>query len=74
MADQLQTTRRVRILVAIDSDGKWVSAGHGCGDNDPKDWIMLDDLNEVVAYRWVEANVPLPSGELVIEGSAENAE
>ncbi len=65
-----QTTKRVRILVAIDSDGKWVSAGYDYGNgSDPKGWIMLDVLGPAVAYRWVEADVPIPV-EMTVEGIA----
>lgn len=54
-------TKRVRILVAIDSEGKWTSAGYDYGNgNDPHDWIMLDDLGPHMSYHWVEADVPLP--------------
>jgi len=52
-------TVSVRILVAIDETGAWVS----CGSSrtiDPKNWIMLDDLGSDLAYRWIEADVPMP--------------
>lgn len=63
-----QTTKRIRILVAIDSDGKWVSAGCDYGSaSDPKEWIFLDDLGTNLTYHWIEADVPVP-GETTIEG------
>lgn len=62
-----QTTKRVRILVAIDSAGKWISAGYDYGNgSDPKDWIMVDDLNEHMAYCWIEADVPIPTEATVV--------
>lgn len=66
----MSKTKRVCILVAIDTEGKWVSAGYnlGCGP-DPKDWIMLDDLGLVFRYHYVEADIPLPEAEQTIEGS-----
>jgi hypothetical protein len=67
-----ETTVRVRVLVAIDHTGAWVSAGHS-GDSDPKDWIMIDDLSEMMAYRWIEADVPVPV-EVTVEGAARDVE
>ncbi len=54
-------TKRVRILVAIDTDGKWTSMGSaGSSDAILKDWILLDELNERYVFRWIEADIPLP--------------
>jgi hypothetical protein len=64
-------TVRVRILVATDDKGHWTSAGYDSGsseDNDPRSWIAIDDLSEVMRYHWVEADVPLPEPEQTIIG------
>lgn len=68
--DSAIKTVRVRILVAVDEAGKWTSAGYA-GDTDAKDWIMLDDLGETIAYRWVEADVPLPEVDITVEGTCQ---
>ena len=58
---------RVRILVAVDSNGKWTSIGYSdhtgkdnINEKEFKDWICIDDLNDDIKYSWVEADVPLP--------------
>lgn len=62
-------TKRVRILVAMDDTGKWASHG-SYTENDEvcREWICIDGLNECISYHWVEAEIPLPSAE-VIEGA-----
>lgn len=51
-------TVRVRILVAVDDKGKWAPAKR----------IARIALGPEVAYRWIEADVPLPSPEIVVKG------
>lgn len=61
------TTRRVRILVAIDADGSWVSYGDGgADDSDCRQYIDEEDLGHHRAYHWIEADVPIPAS-LTIE-------
>ncbi len=67
---------RVRILVAVDDKGQWASAGYELkGDtNDPREWIAIDDLTEVMRYHWIEADVPLPeSGDTIVGEVVEEA-
>lgn len=65
-------TVRVRILVAVDADGQWVSRGN-VWDSDEvhKDWISTDDLKDDFSCHWIEADVPVPA-ETTIEGSVTN--
>lgn len=69
-------TVRVRILVAVDDKGQWVSAGYYSGaeaaNNNPKEWIALDDLTEVMRYHWIEADIPLPEAETTIAGEVKD--
>lgn len=61
--------KRVRVLVAIDHEGKWSSAGYDYGDgsgSDPKEWLIIDGLSEHMSYHWVEADVPVPSESIVV--------
>ncbi len=67
MTNQTRTIR-VRILVAVDSKGQWVSHGaSGQNDATKRYWIVTEGLGERVAYRWVEADVPVPA-EVTVEG------
>lgn len=55
-------TRRVRILVAIDSDSAWISYGDGgSDDSDCAQYIDDEDLSHHRAYHWIEADVPIPA-------------
>jgi len=61
-------TTRVRILVAVDKQGGWVSHGHSSGDDDEAmDWIAVHDLIDPITYHWLEADIPLPEI-AVVEG------
>jgi hypothetical protein len=55
-------TVRVRILVAIDRNGKWTATGASWyKDEDTRSIAFIDDLESGEAYHWVEADVPLPT-------------
>lgn len=69
---EYRTTARVRILVAIDSTGNWVSAGDNGSNSDPKDWIMIDDLGAHMSYFWIDAEVPIPQ-EATLKGTVSDA-
>lgn len=66
-AEKPVNTKRVRVLVAIDDRGEWSAFGSHHGDKDSRDRIFIDDLHEHTIYRWVEADVPIPTEE-TIEG------
>ena len=57
-------TKRVRILVVIDADGKWEASGsHSFSDHETRESLdnMTGDLGSAPwIYRWVEANIPVP--------------
>jgi len=61
MTDQPRT-QRVHILVAIDGKGNWASGGYGLNgeSHDPHEWIAIDDLDTLLSYHWIEADVPIP--------------
>ena len=62
LARVLPATVRVRILVAIDRDGKWTALGAwSYTDDEMKDLIFTDNLDPGEVYHWIEANVPLPT-------------
>jgi len=58
-SDPNQRTVRVRILVAVDRNGKWAACGYSWSD--AKESIFIDDLEDGEVYHWVEADVPLPA-------------
>ncbi len=69
------STVRVRILVAVYDNGKWIGHGHAGGmAGDAKEWINLDynlsddNMTRVRRYHWIEADVPLPEPETTIAG------
>lgn len=67
-------TVRVRVLVAVDSDGDWTAAA--CDNNDVDDameWINTRRLRGNIDYHWITAEVPIPR-ETTIEGSVSDAE
>lgn len=53
-------TVRVRILVAVDRQGKWVCSSAYSGDRDAREWIILDHLDQGEVFHWIEADVSLP--------------
>ncbi len=62
MTDHPERTVHVRILVAIDRNGKWVCHGYaGATDKEVQEWICIDDLEDGEIFHWVEADVPLPA-------------
>lgn len=66
----MSATVRVRILVAVDTEGKWASFGHAeHTDKEAKGSIFFDDLKEIFRWSWIEAEIPLPEAEQTIEGS-----
>lgn len=59
-----QQTVRVRIAVAVDTDGNWVACG---GPDVADDWhgamdCMLDEIKEGESRYWVEAELSIPRG------------
>ena len=70
-------TKRVRILVVIDPDGRWEAVGSFDFDDDTAR-SNLDDYADMLrehlrCYHWIEANVPVPVElpEGVIEGEVQ---
>lgn len=64
--------KKIRILIAVDSNGDWSSAGE-YGDTDPMEWLIVDGLADPIRYCWVTATVPLPDKDhLSIEGEVSN--
>jgi len=70
------TTKRIRIAVAIASDGMWSAAGWSdeTGSNAP-DATLTDTAFDTIEsiegpprIVWVEAEVPVPEAEVVVEG------
>jgi hypothetical protein len=59
--NESKLTVRVRILVAVDRNGKWISHGaSGESEAEARQWIFIEDLEEGEVYHWIEADVPLP--------------
>ena len=79
MVDDSQTTRRARILVVIDAEGKWEAVGsHSWSDDEARkqsDEIIGDLSAPPWAYYWVEADilVPIQRAEDAIEGVVTDA-
>lgn len=72
MADQKQTTVRVRVCVAIDHNGEWSAFGRSCDeDKEAQDSVYIEDLADGEHYHWIEATVPVPMREhaQIIEGA-----
>lgn len=72
--DNKQKTARVRIAVDVNTEGEyhalgWVNHDLGGLNDELSEWDF-DDLNAKVHRVWVEADVPLPPHEPVIEGTA----
>ena len=67
MADESRTTARVRVVVAVDSEGKWsaVGASH-FNDDDARECCYIDDLGTHLAYHWIEADVPIPAPQTIL--------
>lgn len=71
-----RTTVRVRILVAIDDLAQWIAAGYNYhGDNSFTQRALLDtdELNPVISYYWIEADLPYNQGFPAIAGSVSQA-
>lgn len=69
-------TVRVRIALAIDSDGKWWAYGyHNSTVTDAQEVIcdMSEDGNDTTVWKWIEADVEIPQEE-VVAGAAVDAE
>lgn len=61
-AASARPTVRVRVLVAIDSNGKWTATGASWHtDKEVKEYAFVDDLDSGEVYYWIEADVPLPA-------------
>lgn len=64
---------KVKILVAVDPEGKWMSAGFGeegeIDYSDIRECIILDGLKDPVKFYWIEAEVAVPV-EQVVKGKA----
>lgn len=59
-----KTTVRVRVLVAVDHNGEWISHGHSSStDQSFREWTWAEDIepNDGTALYWIEADVPLPA-------------
>lgn len=66
-------TKRVRLLVAIDDCGHWTCfGGTNISDDEAREWICTDDMNEHMSYHWIEADVPLPAS-ITVEGKCAGA-
>lgn len=53
---------KIKILVAIDNEGKWAAAGYfSWSEAETKDCIFIDDLGTHLSYFWVEAEIPVPT-------------
>lgn len=71
-------TIRVRIAVAVNPDGTAIACGFEHKGFNPKatpesllaDWDMLDSVDPMAAYCWIEADVPLPES-VTIEGKVQ---
>lgn len=67
--DKSETTKRVRIRVAICPDGQWSAGGHsGQSDEEMTKYLFIDNLPGSENFYWVEAEIPVPSSDSVIEG------
>ena len=74
-----KTTRRVRVLVMIDPDGRWEASGsHSWSDKKTIDEVgnCCGDLSgSPWGYHWIEADVPVPveQSDAAIEGTVTEA-
>lgn len=69
----MNRTVKVRIAVAVDTDGDWRSAGQNGWDDDIA--MSMSGGSEYLispAWYWVEAELPVPSG-VAVQGSVEAA-
>jgi hypothetical protein len=53
-------TVRVRVAVAVDTQGEWNAAGWSSGTEDERMEIACDNVQPGEARYWLEANLPLP--------------
>lgn len=64
------TAKKISVLVAIDSTGKWVAYGfdelNDVGDLHQTG--VTDDLEEPIAYYRMQGAVEIPGGEIVKDG------
>lgn len=62
-------TVKVRILVAVDSDGDWrARGGRAIHDQRTKE-SLGSGMARIRRFHWVEADIPLPEVEQTIAGS-----
>lgn len=66
-------TTRVRILVAVDDKGQWMSHGYQTNnfpqsDDDIREWIRVGVLTKNYCCHWIEADVPVPEPAMTIVG------
>lgn len=55
----IRTTVRVRVLVGMDERAQWVAGGYSLGGHtNPQPWLDTDELEPLVRYHWIEADVP----------------
>ena len=69
----MSKTVKVRIFVAVDSDGDWEAAGYP--DCKTRDMIHCSDklCGERNDYHWVTAEIPIPDATLEISGTVEHS-
>lgn len=63
-------TKRVRIAVAIDSDGEWNAVGWGGAsgsDYASSEYAARDPMDDAAVLHWIEADVPIPPPPVVVE-------
>lgn len=65
-------TVKVRIAVLVDPKGNWVAGGSSTGDQDGIESVnaCAEDLEKGDHLVWVEAEVPIPDVDIVVQGQA----
>lgn len=61
-------TVRVRVAVAVQPDGDWNAVSWRDGTDDNNRGMAIDPMSDEAVVHFVEADVPLPTGAVTVEG------
>ena len=70
----MSKTVKVRIFIAVDSDGVWNSVGYGAmDDSDVGNCLEFFDDGKPQTHAWVTAEIPIPETALELAGTVETS-